>query len=85
MLCNVFFDLIFTEHRRRSLSTSPPHRLVPDRAVCLYVIAVSCCTSPSSPFFFSCTTTSTRSSPARAAVELVADVSPAKLRPRHLV
>src|SRR4051812_27050515 len=70
-------DLVFTEHRRRSLSPSPPHQLVSDRAVWLIVTDVSIATSPSSPFLFPCTTTSTRSSPARTAVELVADVSPA--------
>ena len=69
-------------HRRRSPSPSPPHQLISDRVVCFLKTAVSLATLSPFPFSLSCTTASTRSSPACAVADLVADVLPATLRPQ---
>ena len=85
MLCTASTDPVFPDPRQRFPSPSPPQQTVPDLAVNSVATAMSLATSLSSPLSFSCTTASTRSSPARAAAELVVDEAPAMPRPRHLV
>ena len=75
--------LDFAASAPRLPATSRRRQPVPDRAVCFYVTAVSSATFPPFSFSLSSSVATARSSPARAAAELVAGATPATPRPRH--
>ena len=76
-------DLTFAAHRRRSPPPSPLQQLASDLAVRSVATTVSLATFLSSPFSLSSSVATARSSPARVAVELVADEAPAIQRSHH--
>ena len=75
--------LDFAASAPRSPATSRRRQPVPDRAVCFYVTAVSSATFSPFSFSLSSSVATARSSPGRAAAELVAGAIPATPRPRH--
>ena len=75
--------LDFAASAPRLPATSRRRQPVPDRAVCFYVTAVSSATFSPFSFSLSSSVATARSSPARAAAELVAGATPATPRPRH--